>query len=586
MARILVNYIYNKQKDEFKILDGDCVYADQKVAILETEEIINKPLVVPFNNVATVVDRERYEQVHKRFYLVANEKGEVKEDRNGTEIWLPKDTDISKLRLVNGRLVMVEEPKEEKKEQKNTQPKSKNKKLESEAQCMAYPDNPYPASYKVYNGSNWIEYYFRTSADLVGETSGSDPRKFVSNKVYVNGVAFAFSSLPTQGAVAEVTITGSNIVGNATPMQDNSLHYLSANDSVASALGKLDKYCYDASQSVPANYLVSASVSGNTLTISPSSGNDITFSDTDTTYTLETGTSNGKIKVTPSSGSAYEVSVYGLGSGAFRDVVSAVTQNSADLVTSGAVWTAISNLPTPMQFKGTVGTGGTIAWSYLESASGHEGWTYKVIENHSTAPICSVGDTIVSNGSEWVVIPSGDDTYTDTWRAISVNGTQLVGNGISSGGINFVNGGNITLSGSGNNITLGVASGYSIPSDSAQATWSAKQDALGYTPVDKAGDTMSGDLTISKSSPTLKIKNTSTGATAKSVGLTLTGFDLSGGTLQSGYQKSLLFPTPSHMEDVEMIATQNWVDSNFSRCQAGTSFSGTPSTGDIWIDTN
>ena len=39
--------------------------------------------------------------------------------------------------------------------------------------------------------------------------------------------------------------------------------------------------------------------------------------DTNTTYTIATGTSNGKIKVTPSSGDAYEVSVKGLGSAAY-----------------------------------------------------------------------------------------------------------------------------------------------------------------------------------------------------------------------------------------------------------------------------
>lgn len=131
MARILVNYIYNKAKDEFKILEGDCVYADQKVAILETEEIINKPLVVPIRGVATVVDREKYEQVNKKFYLVANDKGEVSENPNGAEIWLPKDTDVSKLKYVNGQLVLVQdEPKKEEKAAKPGKAKKENKKEE------------------------------------------------------------------------------------------------------------------------------------------------------------------------------------------------------------------------------------------------------------------------------------------------------------------------------------------------------------------------------------------------------------------------------------------------------------------------
>lgn len=126
MARILVNYIYNKAKDEFKVLDQDCVYADQRIAVIETEDIINKPLVVPIKGAMTVVDRERYERVNKRFYLAANEQGEVREEPNGAEIWLPKDTDISKLRFINGQLVYQQDEPKENKEQpktKKTQPK-------------------------------------------------------------------------------------------------------------------------------------------------------------------------------------------------------------------------------------------------------------------------------------------------------------------------------------------------------------------------------------------------------------------------------------------------------------------------------
>ena len=127
MARILVNYIYNKAKDEFKVLEPDCVYADQKVAVLETEDIINKPLVVPIQNVFTVVDREQYELAHKKFRLVADDKGNVSEHPGGAEVWLPKDTDVSKLKVINGQLVKVEdEPKqEEPKAEPKTEPKSK-----------------------------------------------------------------------------------------------------------------------------------------------------------------------------------------------------------------------------------------------------------------------------------------------------------------------------------------------------------------------------------------------------------------------------------------------------------------------------
>ena len=130
MAKILVNYIYNKAKDEYKILEPDCVYADQQVAVLETEEEIGRPLVVPIRGSMVVVDREKYEAVNKKFRLLANKEGNVFEDPNGSEIWLPKDTDITKLRYINNQLVMVQdEPKTEpgKEQEAVKEPKTKKR---------------------------------------------------------------------------------------------------------------------------------------------------------------------------------------------------------------------------------------------------------------------------------------------------------------------------------------------------------------------------------------------------------------------------------------------------------------------------
>lgn len=128
MAKVLVNYIYNKSKDEYEILMGSkYVYADMNVAVMETEDEIRVPLVVPIRGAMTVVDRAAYELINKKFKLVADENGNVLEDENGTEIWLPKDTDLSKLRSINGRLVMVteEEPKKEEKKERKASPRKK-----------------------------------------------------------------------------------------------------------------------------------------------------------------------------------------------------------------------------------------------------------------------------------------------------------------------------------------------------------------------------------------------------------------------------------------------------------------------------
>ena len=129
---------------------------------------------------------------------------------------------------------------------------------------------------------------------------------------------------------------------------------------------------------------------------------------------------------------------------------------SADAIiaTENYVDTAIEALPEPMVFKGSVGTSGTVEWANLPSAaSSNDGFTYKVISDHSTTPICKVGDTIISNGSAWVVIPSGDEP---SGTVTSVSAAGATGSHLS------VNGGPITSSGT---LTIGVDSGYAIPEE-------------------------------------------------------------------------------------------------------------------------
>ena len=145
-----------------------------------------------------------------------------------------------------------------------------------------------------------------------------------------------------------------------------------------------------------------------------------------------------------------------LGTASTKNFTTSVTQGSNDIVTSGAVYNEFANLPKPEIFKGTLGVNGTIT-SLPTASSDNEGWEYKVI----TAGIyagqpAKYGDTFISDGTQWVYIPSGDETDTDTWRGINVNGSQLLGNGISSGNVNFKSGTNAQVSGSGNNITVDV----------------------------------------------------------------------------------------------------------------------------------
>ena len=59
-----------------------------------------------------------------------------------------------------------------------------------------------------------------------------------------------------------------------------------------------------------------------------------------------------------------------------------------------------------------------------------------------------------ANGKAYVEIPAGT---VDTWRGIQVNGTDLLGTGIDTGKLNLKSGTNVTVSGSGNDVTISTS---------------------------------------------------------------------------------------------------------------------------------
>ena len=141
--------------------------------------------------------------------------------------------------------------------------------------------------------------------------------------------------------------------------------------------------------------------------------------------------------------------------GAIPNGVTATTQtqsdNSTKIATTAYVDTAIGNLPEPMVFKGSLGTGGTIT-ALPTAAASNEGHTYKVIKNGTYAgQAAKIGDTFISTGSRWELIPSGDEpsgTVTsitlnaispiaiDNSAAITTSGTRTISHassGVSAG---------------------------------------------------------------------------------------------------------------------------------------------------------
>ena len=106
--------------------------------------------------------------------------------------------------------------------------------------------------------------------------------------------------------------------------------------------------------------------------------------------------------------------------------------NDSGFITNSDLTDAINSLPTPMRFIGTVGDHGTTTWATLPTASDNAGCTYKVITAHTAEtgkPAAEVGDTIVSDGTDWIVIPAGDETATQnatTGISIAAHGTGTV----------------------------------------------------------------------------------------------------------------------------------------------------------------
>lgn len=195
--------------------------------------------------------------------------------------------------------------------------------------------------------------------------------------------------------------------------------------------------------------IVNDAMSVNGYTVAKSVPSNAVFTDNNTTYTFANGT-NG-FTVTPSGGSAQTVTVTPsitnnvTGSGTNGKVAkftgantigdgysvdTTVTSGSGNLITSGAVYTAIDNLPEPMVFKGSLGTGGTITALPVDG-SASIGDTYKVITAGTYASqAAKVGDTFIcdsktSSANTWTLIPSGDEP-SGTVTSVTIKATSPI----------------------------------------------------------------------------------------------------------------------------------------------------------------
>ncbi len=108
---------------------------------------------------------------------------------------------------------------------------------------------------------------------------------------------------------------------------------------------------------------------------------------------------------------------------------------STKLATTEFVTGAVTDLAGPMRFIGSLGTGGT-ATTLPAAAAANKGHTYKVITADTYQGVAAkIGDLLISNGSSWVLIPSGDEpvgTVTNIATGSGLTGGPITGSGTIS----------------------------------------------------------------------------------------------------------------------------------------------------------
>lgn len=150
-----------------------------------------------------------------------------------------------------------------------------------------------------------------------------------------------------------------------------------------------------------------------------------------------------------------------------------ITPTYTGLPTKSYVDTQIATVTNAaMVMRGTLGTaeaGATVQELPVADAS-TVGYAYKVITAATYASHnAKVGDVLVcyqpaTDSYDWMLIPSGDDIE-DTWRAIQVNGAEILGPGITTKPLNLEAGDNITLSNNEGTVTISAASHGVVDAD-------------------------------------------------------------------------------------------------------------------------
>lgn len=86
-----------------------------------------------------------------------------------------------------------------------------------------------------------------------------------------------------------------------------------------------------------------------------------------------------------------------------------------------------------------------------------------------------------------------------SFKVVKVNGIEIIADQVTDT-LEFTSGANISLTPNTNEdkITISIVEDitHRFVTDVEKATWNSKQEALGYTPINKSGDIMNGELQV------------------------------------------------------------------------------------------
>lgn len=304
------------------------------------------------------------------------------------------------------------------------------------------------AEHPIYRGNDRLSVYGVATQSAAGLLSAADKTKLDGlNKGVANGVA----ELDSNGKVPTAQLPPVDIPVDQTydPTSTNA----QSGVAVASAISEVDNIYVVTHNVTTYNELIAAIESGKYLcfhTYDDVESNldwiDYTEEDDGIYLNYRTGTIRYEYFVSTSNvwtktnertilDNTSPLSASKL-SGEIPSSVTAVTQSSGDnstkVATTAYVDGAVAALPEPMIFKGSLGTGGTIT-TLPAASSSNEGFVYKVITAGTyDSQAADVGDIFISDGSAWILIPSGDEPSGTVTNVAT--GSGLTGGPITSSG--------------------------------------------------------------------------------------------------------------------------------------------------------